>query len=131
MKKETTVQDKRLKEMFGNFNPQLSDSATFMANLEQALDSVEIIHEQHLSYARKNRKAALFAGFIGFCCGILLTLCFPYLFSMALLFFKNIPDFQPYYDHTFISVIIWAFISLVSVFTTIATYNFSSSRIDP
>ncbi len=65
--------------LFSDYNPDLSPDSQFMERLERNLRAVESVKSQIAGMRRKNRLAVIVAAVTGFVCGILSTLCFPYL----------------------------------------------------
>ena len=73
------MEDDRLKDLFGNFDPELSSGTAFVDKLRRNLDSVEIVRRQTAELHRRNRKAVLIAACVGFIAGVLFSLILPYI----------------------------------------------------
>lgn len=76
------MDDDKLKQLFGNFNPPLSSDHEFVSRLETRLESVEMIRRHNLSIQKRNRRALILASAAGFIAGIMFTLAIPYLNSL-------------------------------------------------
>lgn len=69
--------DDKLKEIFSDFNPDLSSDSLFMSRLERSLNSVEIVKQHAAEMESRNRKAVAIAAIIGFISGFLFSLLLP------------------------------------------------------
>lgn len=66
-----------LKTLFDNFNPELSDSKTFMDTLSKQLKAVDAVKADARAMRSMNRKAVAVAAAVGFVAGVLFTLLVP------------------------------------------------------
>ena len=51
------MDDDKLKQLFGNFNPPLSSDHEFVSRLETRLESVEMIRRHNLSIQKRNERS--------------------------------------------------------------------------
>ncbi|MDE6561407.1 MAG: hypothetical protein K2K75_08515 [Muribaculaceae bacterium] len=121
------MEEDRLKDIFKEYEPDLSSRMAFMERLERNLNAVEIIHRENALATKRNRLAVICASIVGFLVGFLFSFALPYISNMIAEFedfistnsvlsnLNAIPEFQ--------SVIAWIIIGAVSVFTSIGTYN--------
>ena len=71
------MNDDKLKDIFAGFNPEISDSADFMARLNRNLELAEIARQRIEVARRRNKRAVIIAAIAGFCGGVMSTLCYP------------------------------------------------------
>lgn len=71
------MEDERLKELFGTFDPGLAPDAQFMATLRQNLATAETIQRHCATVRRHNRTAMAAAAIAGFAAGVAFTLLCP------------------------------------------------------
>lgn len=71
------MEDKSLRELFNNFDPELSNDFQFMSRLKNNMDSVELVKKHNLELQRKNRKAVIIAASVGFLFGLLFSMFLP------------------------------------------------------
>ncbi|MDE7412616.1 MAG: hypothetical protein K2N05_02330 [Muribaculaceae bacterium] len=71
------MEDEKIKRIFRDFQPDLSNDFQFMSQLKRSMDSVEIVMQHNLEVKRSHRKALILALSVGFICGILFSLFLP------------------------------------------------------
>lgn len=71
------MEDKSIRELFNNFDPELSNDFQFMSRLKNNMDSVELVKKHNLELQRKNRKAVIIAASVGFLFGLLFSMFLP------------------------------------------------------
>lgn len=71
------MEDKKIREMFSEFNPPLSSNIQFMSRLREGLDSVEIVKAHNLEQSRHNRQSITVALVVGFLCGLTFSFFLP------------------------------------------------------
>lgn len=71
------MEDKSIRELFNNFDPELSNDFQFMSRLKSNMDSVELVKKHNLELQRKNRKAVIIAASVGFLFGLLFSMFLP------------------------------------------------------
>lgn len=122
------MEDDKLKQLFSDFNPELSSDFRFIKKLERSLDSVEII-KQHTAEARvRSRKAVFIAAFVGFVVGFLFSLTLPYLSDAVANWQLTLPAeslMRTIADN--FMIIAWIVIGATSVFIAVNAYDFSLS----
>ncbi|MDE5586507.1 MAG: hypothetical protein K2I92_09300 [Muribaculaceae bacterium] len=118
------MEEERLKNLFSQYDPELSSSMAFIEHLERNLDTVELIHQENAAVMKRNRIAVAIASCTGFMSGVIFTLLFPYIDSLI----KSLSDSMlTAYGLTDslngLHLISWLSIGGISVFVTINTYN--------
>lgn len=71
------MEDKSIRELFNNFDPELSNDFQFMSRLKNNMDSVELVKKHNLELQRKNRKAVIIGASVGFLFGLLFSMFLP------------------------------------------------------
>ena len=121
------MEEDRLKEIFKEYEPDLSSRMAFMERLERNLNAVELIHRENARAARRNRLAVILASIAGFLAGILFSFALPYIRNM-MSGLEDTVSANPMLSNIdgifdFRSVAACIIIGAVSVFTSIGTYN--------
>ena len=121
------MEEDRLKDIFNEYEPDLTSRMAFMERLERNLNAVEIIHQENARATKRNRIAVILASIAGFLAGFLFSFALPYICNMISALEDCIP-MNSMLDNLnvifeFQSVIAWIIIGAVSVFTSIGTYN--------
>ncbi len=123
------MEDNIIKEIFKEFDPELSSSFLFMAKLKKNMEAVEYIRQYNVAQKRRNKLAVILAGVSGFAMGVFLTLLYPFItewiaslnFSISLLAESNLK-----YDFSHLG---WIVIAIGSVLTSMSVYEAASARI--
>lgn len=112
------MEDEKLKALFADFSPSIGDDDMFMTRLQRNIEAVEFIKQQALQSQRRNRKAVAVSAAVGFICGVIFTLCYPYLKQAIGSLGSHIAgaeDFVAEYN----TVILW---SIICITTTVLVY---------
>lgn len=122
------MEDDKIKSLFSTFEPELSSDFRFMRNLEEKLDSVEIVKQHNAEARTRSKKAMTFAALAGFVVGLLFSLILPYISRVVSDWQKTLPnesDLNILADN--VSVIAWILILGTAVFVALNTYELSLS----
>ena len=121
------MEEERLKDIFNDYDPELSSSRNFIERLERNLNAVELIHKENAKATRRNKAAVMIASIAGFLTGFIFSHILPYIEKtlaelinpthtyMLLSHLENVADFP--------QVLSWMIIGGVSVFASVGTYN--------
>lgn len=119
------MQEDTLKDIFKNYEPELSSRMDFMNRLERNLDAVELIHKENAKAMKRNKLAVTVASATGLITGIVFSILMPYLnklmsnighyFSTEAQFLNTFAD---YYQ-----IILWLIIGTLSVVVSLCTYK--------
>lgn len=119
------MQEDTLKDIFKNYEPELSSRMDFMNRLEKNLDSVELIHKENANAMKRNRLAVIAASASGFISGILFSLLIPFInqfiselcsrITTDIQLLNKIADYQ--------QVAMWLIIGGISVIISLYTYK--------
>ena len=77
------MDDDKLKDIFAGFNPEISDSADFMAGLNRHLELAELARQRLEAARRRSKRAVIIAAIAGFGGGVMSALCYPALLRLA------------------------------------------------
>ena len=77
------MEDNRLRDIFKDYNPDLSSDFSFMQTLERNLDKVEIVRRHNVEIHRRARIAVFVAAVAGFVTGVIFMLFMPNLTAFS------------------------------------------------
>ena len=122
------MEEEKIKDIFSNYDPELTSSPAFIERLEHNLDTVELIHTENAAVMKRNRVAVAVAACAGFLSGILFTLLLPYLMNMfqsliATFSGVTVLNINPAYTQA----LSWILIGAVSVFIAVNAYEITLS----
>jgi len=118
------MEEDKIKDLFGSFEPELSPSVQFMNKLQRTMEAVEIVKQHNLALKKRNRLAVIIAAACGVAAGVMSTLLFPLvgdwistfsLCSMAI-------------DYKFLA---WILLAAVSGVTTLNAYEIALAKLAP
>lgn len=122
------MEDDKLKDLFSNYEPDLSSSFQFMTKLKKNMEAVEIVRQYHAAQKRLNRWAVAIAGMSGFAVGVVMTLLFPFITEWIASFNFNIPLTHTSaltFDFKYLT---WLIVAAISVLTSVSVYNVVNSQ---
>lgn len=119
-----TMEDNKLKDLFAGFNPPMADDRNFMLQLERSLQAVEIAKNQCAEIKRRNRMAVIIASLVGFVCGVIFTLCYPYMLSM-LHSVKDLGAEAAWAISNYGNLLVWVVCSIATCLLTFVGYDIS------
>ncbi len=122
------MEDDKLKDIFREFDPELSSSFQFMSRLQKNMEAVEIVKQYHAAQRRRNRWAVAIAGVAGFAVGVIMTLLFPLItewiasfnFTIALSHSSTLN-----FDFRYLA---WLLVAALSVLTPVGVYHVVGSH---
>jgi hypothetical protein len=125
------MDDDKLKELFTNFQPEMSSSLQFMAKLQKNMEQVEILRQHHLAIKERNKFAVCIAAAIGFLVGVILTLLFPLIGSWVSTFSISLPHLQISsitIDYSFVG---WMIVAVTCVIIALNAYEIALVKLTP
>ena len=125
------MEDDKIKELFGEFQPDLSSTSRFMATLEKSMEAVEIVKQYNLTLKRRNKLAVAIAAASGFIVGVVLTLLFPLIYGWVSSFDISLPDFKIYSLVIDYGFVVWLLIGGACVMTALNVYEIASAKLAP
>lgn len=122
------MEEDRIKELFREYDPNVSSSMAFIERLEQNLDAVEMIHRENAAVMKRNKVAVCSAACAGFISGVIFTMLLPYITNIIRSGMESLtsPAGQPGLPD-YPQVISWILIGAVSVFVAVNTYDIALS----
>ncbi|MDE6480649.1 MAG: hypothetical protein K2L45_10305 [Muribaculaceae bacterium] len=125
------MEDDKIKDIFKDFDPELSSSFQFMAKLQKNMEAVEIIRRYNAAQKRRNKWAVAIAGACGFAMGVILTLLFPMIVDWISSFKISLPLLNAATMAIDFSYIAWILVAAVSVLTALWVYELASAKLSP
>jgi hypothetical protein len=125
------MEDDKLKELFTNFQPEMSSSLQFMAKLQKNMERVEILKQHSLAIKKRNKLAVCIAAAIGFLMGVILTLLFPLIGSWVSTFSISLPHLQISsftIDYSFVG---WIIMAVTCIITALNAYEIALVKLTP
>jgi hypothetical protein len=125
------MEDDKLKELFTNFQPEMSSSLQFMAKLQKNMERVEILKQHSLAIKKRNKFAVCIAAAIGFLMGVILTLLFPLIGSWVSTFSISLPHLQISsftIDYSFVG---WIIMAVTCIITALNAYEIALVKLTP
>lgn len=125
------MEEKEIKSMFVNFDPELSSDSQFMNKLQRNLNSVEVIKRYTAEARSRNKKAVAMAAIVGFIVGFLFSLSLPYIriaISAWQLTLPNESLMNTLADN--FTIIAWCVIGATAVSAALNTYELSLSLLN-
>ena len=119
------MEEDRLKDLFEDYNPELSSKLNFIERLENNLNAVELIHKENARVMKRNRLAVIVASVAGFVSGFALSMLLPYIEGLLTIFINKLSASLPHTEFlsNYSPACTWLIIGATSVFIAINTYN--------
>ncbi len=122
------MEDDRLKDIFKEFDPELSSSFQFMSRLQKNMEAMEIVKQYNAAQRRRNRWAVAIAGVAGFAVGVIMTLLFPFITEWIASFNFSVPLPHSNTLNFDFGYLAWLLVAMVSVLTSVSVYNVVGSH---
>ncbi len=132
------MEDAKIKQLFSDFNPDISSNVRFMSALRSRMNSVEMVKLHTAERRRRSKIAVMLSALAGFAAGVLLTLLMPYVTAYLAEWHPHIPDMVSIFridlnisfvraitDH--LTILAWTLAGIITVLTTLKTYSLSMS----
>lgn len=122
------MEEDKLKDLFGNFDPPLSSDFKFMSTLKENLERVEMIRQHNEEIASRRKKAVAVAACVGFITGFLFSLALPYIGNAMMGLQSSLPAgsiLKMLADNYLIAA--WIIIGATAVFISMNAYDLSLS----
>ena len=117
------MEDDKLKEIFKEFNPELSSSFQFMTKLKKNMETVEIVKQYTEAQKKRNKIAVVLAGICGFVMGVFLTIIYPMITEWVASYRFTLPIWHTSTLTIDFSYIGWLLVAGISVFTSLSIYE--------
>ena len=120
-------EDDKIKKLFKEFQPDLTDDREFISQVKIGLDALELFKESEKKRRLQLRRATFLSALAGFLCGVILTLLSPVISNLITPFLLNIQDFS-FDREILISSLTWCLIAFSSILLTFGSYSLFSSK---
>ncbi len=117
------MEDQKIKDLFSNFQPELSSSFQFMQRLEKNMETVECLKQHNVTINHRYKLAAVIATFTGLIVGIILATLLPLIGDWVATFDISIPRLQISSITVDYTVIGWIFIAIACIIIALNTYE--------
>jgi hypothetical protein len=123
------MEDDKLRNLFNDFQPELSSSSQFMTKLQKNMEMVEILKQHDIALKKRNKLAVVIAAASGFVMGVILTLLFPLIgdwvstFSVSLMHISNMTI-----DYSFVG---WIVMAGACIITALNAYEIALAKLAP
>ncbi|MDE6697177.1 MAG: hypothetical protein K2K25_09875 [Muribaculaceae bacterium] len=123
------MEEDKLKDIFKEFNPELSSSFQFMTKLQKNMEAVEIVKQYNADQKKRNKFAVTIAAACGFAMGVILTLLFPLIEDFVSNFSVSLPFLHVSNLTINFSFISWISIGALSVITALNAYDIALAKL--
>jgi hypothetical protein len=125
------MEDDKLRNLFNDFQPELSSSSQFMTKLQKNMEMVEILKQHDIALKKRNKLAVVIATVSGFVMGVILTLLFPLIGDWVSTVSVSLPHL--YISHLTIdySFVAWIVIAGVCIITALNAYEIALAKLTP
>jgi hypothetical protein len=125
------MEDDKLRNLFNDFQPELSSSSQFMTKLQKNMEMVEILKQHDIALKKRNKLAVVIATVSGFVMGVILTLLFPLIGDWVSTVSVSLPHL--YISHLTIdySFVAWIVIAGVCIITALNAYEIALAKLAP
>ncbi len=119
------MEDEKIKDIFKEFDPELSSSFQFITKLQKNMEAMEIVRQYNETQKRRNKWAVAIAGICGFAMGVIMTLLLPFItdWVASISFALSLPPTLNF------AYIVWLLVATVSVLTTVSVYEIALKSI--
>lgn len=125
------MEDDKLKELFKDFNPELSSSVQFISKLEKNMEMVEMLKQHNVKLKRRNKLAVAIAAASGFVMGIIMTLLFPLIKNLGSTISISFPHLSVSNLSIDYSYVAWIIMAGVCVITALNAYEIALAKLTP
>jgi hypothetical protein len=111
------MEDDKLRNLFNDFQPELSSSSQFMTKLQKNMEMVEILKQHDIALKKRNKLAVVIAAVSGFVMGVILTLLFPLITNWVSTFSVSLPHLhisKLTIDYSFVGGIVMAGVCIIT-----------------
>lgn len=123
------MEDDKLKDIFMEFNPELSSSFQFMTKLKKNMEAMEIVRQYNAAQKKRNRWAVAIAGVSGFAMGVIMTMMFPFIAEWIASMKVTLPFFNANSLTIDFSYFGWIIVAASSVLTALSAYEIALARL--
>lgn len=120
------MEDDRIRELFKDFDPELSPDNRFIERVQRGLNTVEAVRRQNVIMRKHNRIAVTIAALVGFVTGVSLTLLFPLMWRYVSTIHIAIPKVDIVIDSQYV---VWILSAAASMIIALNTYEIAIAKL--
>jgi hypothetical protein len=123
------MEDDKLRNLFNDFQPELSSSSKFMAKLQKNMEMIEFLKQHDIALKKRNKLAVVIAAVSGFVMGVILTLLFPLIANWISTVSVSLPHLHISnltIDYSFVA---WIIIAGVCIITALNAYEIALAKL--
>lgn len=125
------MEDDKIKDLFNDFQPEMSSSFLFMSRLQKNMETVEILKQHNIALKKRNRIAVVIAAFSGFIMGVILTLLFPLIGNWVSTFSISLPYIHISSITVDYYIVSWIVMAGVCIVTALNAYEIALAKLTP
>jgi hypothetical protein len=125
------MEDDKLRNLFNDFQPELSSSSKFMSKLQKNMEMIEFLKQHDIALKKRNKLAVVIAAVSGFVMGVILTLLFPLIANWISTVSVSLPHLHISnltIDYSFVA---WIIIAGVCIITALNAYEIALAKLAP
>lgn len=123
------MDDDKLKDLFRDFQPELSSSDLFMSRLQKSMEAVEFVKRHDRALRRRTRAAVAIAALCGFAMGVICTLLLPLICDWVSTLSISLPHLRISSFTIDYSTLAYIAIATVCVITTLNAYEIALAKL--
>lgn len=121
------MEEEKLKDIFLNFQPELSSDNKFLDRLQKNMEVLEIVKRDASAARRRNVISLAVAALSGFVAGVIVTLLFPLIGGRLSAVSLPVPGFQDIMLNHQITG--WILAAIMSTFIALNAYELTNARL--
>jgi len=125
------MEDDKFRNLFNDFQPELSSSLQFMTKLQKNMEMVETLKQHDIALKKRNKLAVFIAAVSGFVIGVILTLLFPLIGNWVSTFSISLPHLQIISVTIDYSFVAWIVMAGVCIITALNAYEIALAKLTP
>lgn len=125
------MEDDNIRNLFNDFQPELSSSFQFMSKLKKNMEILEILKHREIALKKRNKLAVVIAAVSGFVMGIILSLLLPLIGNWVATFRVSLPHIQSSSLTIDYSPLAWIVMAGVCIITALNTYEIALAKLTP
>ena len=125
------MDDDKIRNLFADFNPELSSSSAFISQLKRNMEAVEMVKQHNIALKKRNKLAVAIAAVSGFVMGVIATLLFPLIGNWMSTFNLSLPHIQLISCTIDLSLVGWIATAGLTAITALNAYEIALAKLTP
>ncbi len=125
------MEDDKLRNLFNDFQPELSSSSQFMTKLQKNMEMVEILKQHDIALKKRNKLAVVIAAVSGFVMGVILTLLFQLIANWISTVSVSLPHLHISNLTIDYRVVAWIVMAGACIITALNAYEIALAKLAP